>query len=146
MWEIARPELLHTVFDIVLSGFIGSLVTIYFTRSHERTQVSLDIIREYRALYHDLGVALGLLKHPDLLSAVDNQNKVKAIGNWYDIVSTLWLAKEANERLLKTFGIHKSARNFREMAEKASRGQEWLRVAVEEKWKGLAAVARKGED
>jgi len=58
--DIAVPEWLHVVFDIVLGRVAGSVATIYFNPCHERTQVALDIIKEYRALYSDLAAVLRL--------------------------------------------------------------------------------------
>jgi hypothetical protein len=140
--QIAIPEWLQVVFDIVLSGVAGSLVTIYFTRSHERTQVTLDVIKEYRALYGELAEVLGLLASPSELGLPENQNRVKALGNWYEVISALWLTQEVNRRLLKRVGIVKSARNFHDVARRASDSQEWLKKSVQA-WHDLATLAAK---
>jgi hypothetical protein len=142
MIEFALPQWLHVALDIVLGGVAGSVATIYFTRRQERTQVALDIIREYRALYGEVAAVLWLLRSSPDLDLSENQNRVKAMGNWYDIVSALWLMGEANRRLLSRVEINKAARNFRQQAMKASDGQEWLKEALE-KWGDLAKLAAK---
>jgi hypothetical protein len=103
----------RALLEVAVGGLIATVLTIYASSRQERTKISLKIFDEFLAKRTELAQVRGLLQNPKSLLGDDQKiNFVKGVGNWYEIVATLYLSGMANRRLIDEIGIKKLAQSF----------------------------------
>lgn len=127
----------RALLEVAVGGLIATILTIYASSRQERTKISLKIFDEFLAKRTELAQVRGLLQDPkSLLGHDDKINLVKGVGNWYEIVATLYLSGLANRRLIDEIGIKDVARSFYAAASRAAQEVSDVRGAIAD-WKQL---------
>src|ERR1039457_5004081 len=103
----------RALLEVAVGGLIATVLTIYASSRQERTKISLKIFDEFLVKRTELAQVRGLLQNPKSLLGDDQKiNFVKGVGNWYEIVATLYLSGMANRRLIDEIGIKKLAQSL----------------------------------
>jgi|HubBroStandDraft_4_1064222.scaffolds.fasta_scaffold59247_4 hypothetical protein len=123
-------ENLRTVLDTLLGGGAAAIVTVYVSNRQEKTKISLNIINDYLQKYDEMAVVRHLLENPSELAGATEINRVKSLGNWYEIVAALYNSRKAERGILEQIGIKKRAQSFYTAAMKASMNGRSLQQAV----------------
>ena len=99
-------------------GVIGAIMTSRSERKRSQTEIALRFIEQFMAQYDQLAVVMGFLQDLSSLADIENMNKVRAFGDWCEIVSASCLAELANVELLNKVGIPGQMRDFYETAKR----------------------------
>ena len=100
-------------------GLAGTIITNYLSWRRQKTDLSFKVLEQYFARRSEMGEILGLLNEPEELQHPEKRNRVVSLGDWFEVVATLYGAKMINTRLLRKVGIDDEIKRFRSAAEKA---------------------------
>ena len=127
---------MDTVLGMVLDGLagalgggvIGALMTSRAERKRSQTEIALRFIEQFMAQYDQLAAVMGFLQDLASLADVENMNKVRAFGDWCEIVSASCLADLADVTLLNRVGIPDQMRDFHEKAKRVIPLQDTVKL------------------
>ena len=101
----------------VTGGLAGAALTALVNRRRARIEGSLKVIEQYFSRFKDLEIVYKLLgnsnsfiTHPD---AEENLNRVRALGDWLDIVAMLYVKEHVDRAILNDAELTKLIRDFR---------------------------------
>lgn len=117
-------------------GAVSSVITIVSERRSKRTEVALDILEKFMSQYEALATVLGLLDAPQSLADPENMNRVRKMGDWYEIVAAVCLENRAELPLLRRLTIPTLMNQFLVRARTAAPSNPNLRTAVDS-WTNL---------
>jgi hypothetical protein len=113
--SVAATEYIPVLVSFISGGLAGAVVNAFVTRRWQKTQVALSIIERFFSSYDDIARAKSILRDPTSTKAVDNQNTVRKVGDWFELVSSLWKHSSLNRDLIKEVAIPKEIDLFRDL-------------------------------
>jgi hypothetical protein len=87
---------LSFVFSVVAGGLAGTVISVAFNLRKQRLELSLQIVREFFAIYHEIGEARGHLRS-EALSQTE-ANCVRKVGDWMETVSYLYAKRQVKRK------------------------------------------------
>jgi hypothetical protein len=132
------------------SGLAGSLITLVLSSLRERNRLALDFVNEYSKMFFDLSFVYHLLKKPNEynyeksnnsilnIKKMENFNLILRIGNWFNIVAALYIARRINRKIIHAADIDKEILKFNSYISKAPMFEKW-----KENWKYIDELKTK---
>ena len=104
---------------IIFGSVAGAIVSWFSTKQRQQIDVSLKLIDNYLSRYKELAEVSGLLKNSESLKDNNEMNRVRAAGDWYELVAITCKYKVANSKLIEHTGIGRELKEFRILVEQA---------------------------
>lgn len=104
---------------IIFGSVAGAIVSWFSARQLKRTDISLGLIDDYLSKYSELAELPSLLSDKEALQDAANMNRVRAAGDWYELVAITCKYKIANKKLIEHTEISRELTEFRTLVEQA---------------------------
>ncbi len=102
----------QVILSIVFGGVGGAWLQCIYTRSQRREQVALEAMKHFLAVYSDLAEAKYFLGDANRLENPLNQNKVRKVGDWMNLIAFLNSRNLVNKDMLGRCGVQKEMNAF----------------------------------
>jgi hypothetical protein len=129
----------------LVGGLISAIIVVIFESRNKRTEVALEIAKQFFSQYDELAEVKGLLNAPQHLQGqpnVANVNKVQKFGDWCETVSAVCLERAANRAILRRIGIPGAMKDFLDRAQNAAPQAPKVKLAIAN-WTNLQEYTRK---
>lgn len=139
------PGLWDGLIGALVGGIISAVIVGIFEWRSKRTEVALEIARQFFAQYDELAQVIGLLTVPQQLHGqpnVANMNRVQKFGDWCETVSAVCLERAADRAILRRIGIPGVMKGFLDGAQGATQQAPEVGSAIA-KWTNLQKYMRK---
>ena len=137
---MTEAELIRIVVSFLTGGLAGAALTAVVNALRQKTELAFKVLEQYFARLQPISDAIGVLETPGSLKDPPSHNKVTSIGDWYEMVATLYQNRVINRKLLDKVGIVGQMRRFLNLCKLANTGGD-LDAALKA-WTGLAAATR----
>lgn len=97
---------------LVSGGLAGAAVNAFITNRKQKLDVTLNIIKDFFAMYMEIGHVMGSLMTPSTLDDQETFQKFLRVGDWFHYVASLSNAGTVDKKLLGLVGVAKSAEKF----------------------------------
>jgi hypothetical protein len=105
------------VVSLISGGLAGAVVNLVVTRRRQRIEMALKLIDYFFSIYSEVGAVKGLLQSPSSLKTPTELNRVTKVGDWFNLVATLWEKNAADKDILKKAVITKEMERFHELVQ-----------------------------
>jgi hypothetical protein len=116
--ELAMDSVyIQATVSLVTGGLAGAAVNAFITSRRQRLDITLSVIKDFFALYSDIGVVKGIFMAQDLDQTLRNPlnlNPLRRIGDWYNYVASLGKEGQVDVSLLSKVGVAKEMESFRD--------------------------------
>jgi hypothetical protein len=113
--EAVNMDYLPVVVSLISGGLAGALVNAFITDRRQRTQIALSVLERFFTSYEDIADAKRILQAPQLMALPDNQNVVRKVGDWFELVASLWKRGSLDRGLMREVAIPKEMDLFRDL-------------------------------
>ena len=127
----------YGILGAIMGGLIGWGATYFTTLKLDRERQTFDLLKIYQRNFFDYSTVLYYLKNWDkeMLTKKDTKiDKIRKIGNWFDIFAALIVRQRLDPRLVKDLEVETAIRNFWCNATKSSNICEDLQTCT---WKNM---------
>src|SRR3954469_21396244 len=94
-------EYLKLGVTFISGGLAGALVNFFTSRRRQRVEMGLKFAERYFADFDSIAEGKDLLGNAARLSEVGNQNKVRKLGDWFELIAILSNSKYISDKFLK---------------------------------------------
>jgi hypothetical protein len=98
-------EYLPFVVSLISGGMAGAIVNLFVTRRRQRIDAALKLLDYFFSIYGELAEVKGILQSPPTLSNPKELNRVRKIGDWFNLVASLCEKKLVDTQLLGRVGL-----------------------------------------
>jgi hypothetical protein len=110
-------EYLPLIVSFISGGLAGAVVNLLVTKRRQRVDSALRVIDYYFAIYNEIGEAKRILQNPSLLSDANEEIRVRKIGDWFELVSSLCNKKVVDTEILAQVALFGEMDVFRSLVE-----------------------------
>jgi|SRR3974390_1759231 len=136
--------LLDGLAGAVAGGVISAIMTSREERKRSQTEIALHFLEQFMSEYGELAKVKGMLLDSSALTDVDNLNRIRKFGDWYEIVAASCLADVVDRALLKKVGIPAEMRVFFESSVSAAKDVPSIAEALKG-WTNLEQYINQGD-
>ena len=115
---------LQALVSLLGGGLAGAAVNAFVTARKQKLDVTLSIVKDFFALYEDIGRVKGIFSLQNVRASLDDLNNrllVRRVGDWFHYVASLSDEGSADIALLGKVGVVKETDAFREAVLTAKR-------------------------
>ena len=106
----------QSAISLVTGGLAGALVNLYFTQRRQRVEIALELIDYFFSNYREIGEVKRILQNPTSLTNIE-ENRVRMLGDWLNLVATLCQRKVVDKRLLNDVVVFSEMLIFRNLVQ-----------------------------
>ena len=108
-------EYLRLGIAFLSGGLAGAVFDYFVSRRREQVGLALKIMDKYLAEFGEIGECKTILADSTKLAPVANQNKVRRIGDWFELISILYQSDYLSKTFLDKVGLLAELRKFHEL-------------------------------
>ncbi len=117
-----------TAVSFISGGLAGAVVNSLVGQIWQRRALALKLVDRYFDTYSELAAIKTLLANPSLLSDAAQRNRVRAIGDWFEIAASLYNRGKVDRALLDDLGLDTEIIDFRTKAEQSRACDDELKI------------------
>lgn len=140
-WTLSVNTFLTVCGTVLFGGAAGAGLAAYFAGRRERRDVALKLVDYYLAHYAAYADVLRMLSEPTRLTDPAARNRLREMGDWFEIAAILLNRGRTDRALLQDIGLTAQIARFRdqvvEAVPKAPADIGGRLAELLEKWNGL---------
>jgi hypothetical protein len=108
-------ELLKLGLAFISGGLAGAIFTYFANRQRQRVETGIKLAERYLAEYDEIGACKSLLSDAIKSKELPNQNRIRRMGDLYELVAILCDAKYASSKFVSECGLTQEMRRFHDL-------------------------------
>jgi hypothetical protein len=89
-----------TIISVVSGGLAGAILTWFVTQRRRKVEIAIDLVEYCFSIYDEIANVKALLRGPSL-NDPQQQNQVRKVGDWFELVATLCDKRAVDKTLLE---------------------------------------------
>jgi hypothetical protein len=123
--SIQWGDLITVMVPLIGGGILGTVLTLLYKRGEKRTDIAIKLIDQFFERYEKLGEVYSLF-NMEWDPQENHEDKVRMMGDWFEIFSALYNNRKADRNLLDSVGFPKIISRFYRKAELDDRLQDTI--------------------
>jgi hypothetical protein len=108
-------EILKAVVTFVSGGLAGAVLTYFVSRHRQQVEFVIKITDRYLDEFSEIASCKDILLEPSKLKDASNLNRVRKLGDWFEMIAVFYDSEYLSKGLLEKVGLLVELRKFHEL-------------------------------